>query len=127
VNFTLELHHTPDDVLRLVKPVAQGAHTRGAGVQQQHRYLCTAVRRDARLLHTGIFESIDLLLPREDRGRINMEQHCLAREIVNLVACEGEDRVERHELFGKWKARLTMAGFGTPPSKRCCRATRPTN
>ena len=40
-----------------------------------------------------------------------MEQHCLARDIVNIIACEGKERVERHELFGKWKSRLTMAGF----------------
>ena len=44
-----------------------------------------------------------------------MEQHCLARGIVNVIACEGKERVERHELLGKWKSRLTMAGFRQYP------------
>jgi len=43
------------------------------------------------------------------------EQHCVARDIVNLIACEGAERVERHELFGKWKARFAMAGFRPYP------------
>ena len=36
-------------------------------------------------------------------------------DIVNVIACEGKERVERHELFGKWKSRLTMAGFRQYP------------
>lgn len=61
--------------------------------------------------YTTIFESIDVEHPREPKERTKMEQYCLAREIVNTVACEGVERVERHEVFGKWKARLTVAGF----------------
>ncbi|CAA0831007.1 Scarecrow-like protein 8 [Striga hermonthica] len=35
----------------------------------------------------------------------------LGRRMVNAVACEGRDRVERCEVFGKWRARMGMAGF----------------
>ncbi|CAK8573470.1 unnamed protein product [Lathyrus sativus] len=35
----------------------------------------------------------------------------LSRKLGNVVACEGRDRVERCEVFGKWRARLSMAGF----------------
>lgn len=31
--------------------------------------------------------------------------------MCNSVACEGKDRVERCEVFGKWRARMGMAGF----------------
>ena len=62
-----------------------------------------------------MFESIDEMMPRHRRERINVEQHCLARDIVNVIACEGKERVERHELFGKWKSRLAMAGFRPYP------------
>ncbi|KAI4985154.1 hypothetical protein ZWY2020_017784 [Hordeum vulgare] len=61
--------------------------------------------------YTAMFESIDVALPRDDKRRISTEQHCVARDIVNLIACEGAERVERHEVFGKWKARFAMAGF----------------
>ncbi|PQQ12565.1 scarecrow-like protein 1 [Prunus yedoensis var. nudiflora] len=44
-----------------------------------------------------------------------VEQDCLARDIVNIVACEGEERIERYEVAGKWRARMTMAGFTSCP------------
>ncbi|TYH92280.1 hypothetical protein ES332_A13G171400v1 [Gossypium tomentosum] len=65
--------------------------------------------------YLAIFESIDETLPRDRKERINVEQQCLARDIVNIIACEGKERVERHELLGKWKSRLTMAGFRQYP------------
>ncbi|CAF1715776.1 unnamed protein product [Brassica napus] len=62
-----------------------------------------------------MFESIDVTLPRNHKQRINVEQHCLARDVVNIIACEGADRVERHELLGKWRSRFCMAGFTPYP------------
>ncbi|CAN1160840.1 DELLA protein GAI [Linum perenne] len=35
----------------------------------------------------------------------------LGRQICNLVACEGGDRVERHETLTQWKGRMESAGF----------------
>lgn len=61
--------------------------------------------------YTAMFESIDVACPRDDKKRISAEQHCVARDIVNMIACEGVERVERHELLGKWRSRLSMAGF----------------
>jgi hypothetical protein len=133
VNFTLELHHIPDEtvstanhrdrILRLVKGLSPKVLT--LVEQESNTNTAPFAQRFAETLdyYTAIFESIDLALPREDRERINMEQHCLAREIVNLVACEGEERVERHEVFGKWKSRLMMAGFRPSPLSALVNAT----
>lgn len=65
--------------------------------------------------YNAMFESIDITLPRHHKERINIEQHCLARDVVNIIACEGGERVERHELLGKWKLRFGMAGFSPSP------------
>lgn len=65
--------------------------------------------------YLAVFESIDVALPRESKERISVEQHCLAREIVNVIACEGEERVERHELLSKWRSRCLMAGLQPYP------------
>ncbi|XP_051215166.1 chitin-inducible gibberellin-responsive protein 2 [Lolium perenne] len=133
VNFTLELHHIPDEtvstanhrdrILRLVKSLSPKVLT--LVEQESNTNTAPFVPRFAETLdyYTAIFESIDLSLPRDDKERINMEQHCLAREIVNLVACEGAERVERHEVFGKWKARLMMAGFRPSPLSSLVNAT----
>ncbi|THU74340.1 hypothetical protein C4D60_Mb04t32320 [Musa balbisiana] len=47
-----------------------------------------------------------------DRG---WAEASLARRAVNAVAREGAERVERCEVFGKWRARMSMAGFQPVP------------
>ncbi|XP_068667977.1 chitin-inducible gibberellin-responsive protein 1-like [Aristolochia californica] len=121
VNFTLQLHHTPDEsvdvnnprdgLLRMVKSLSPKVTTL---VEQESNTNTTPFfTRFIETLdfYSAMFESIDETLPRDNRNRINVEQQCLARDIVNIIACEKKDRVERHELLGKWKSRFTMAGF----------------
>ncbi|KAF8391456.1 hypothetical protein HHK36_023761 [Tetracentron sinense] len=125
VNFTLQLHHTPDEsvdvnnprdgLLRMVKSLSPKVTTL---VEQESNTNTTPFfTRFVETLdfYSAMFESIDVTLPRDKNERINVEQHCLAKDIVNIIACEGKDRVERHELLGKWKSRFTMAGFRPYP------------
>uniref|UniRef100_A0A2N9FF98 Uncharacterized protein n=1 Tax=Fagus sylvatica TaxID=28930 RepID=A0A2N9FF98_FAGSY len=84
----------------------------------------------AMLLHLIPDESVDVNNPRDgilrmsiddnmkyrsSNDRMNMERHILAMDMVNVIACEGNERVKRHELFNKWKFRLTSAGFSQYP------------
>lgn len=73
--------------------------------------------------YLAVFESIEVTLPRNHKERVSVEQHCLARDIVNLIACEGMDRVERHEPLGKWRSRFMMAGFNPYPLSTFVNAT----
>lgn len=133
VNFALMLHHMPDEsvgtinhrdrLLRLVKSLSPKVVTL---VEQESN--TNAVPFFPRFLETlnyynAIFESIDVTLPRDHKERINVEQHCLAREIVNIIACEGTERVERHEILEKWKSRFVMAGFTPYPLNSFVNAT----
>jgi len=121
VNFHLLLHHIPDESVgtsnhrdRLIRMVKGLAPTVVTLVEQESN--TNTSRFFPRFLetlsyYTAMFESLDLTLPRESKERVSVEQHCLARDIVNVIACEGAERVERHEPFGKWRSRFTMAGF----------------
>ncbi|XP_058108105.1 DELLA protein GAI1-like [Magnolia sinica] len=40
-----------------------------------------------------------------------MSEEYLGRQILNVVACEGTERVERHETLGQWRGRMGGAGF----------------
>ncbi|XP_061370198.1 DELLA protein 1-like isoform X2 [Gastrolobium bilobum] len=40
-----------------------------------------------------------------------MSELYLGRQICNVVACEGVDRVERHETLNQWRGRMGSAGF----------------
>ncbi|KAG0462214.1 hypothetical protein HPP92_020690 [Vanilla planifolia] len=65
--------------------------------------------------HYGaLLESLDATSNRESTGRAGIEA-CLARKAANSIAHEGPDRVERCEVYGKWRARMGMAGFQTLP------------
>ncbi|XP_009626207.1 scarecrow-like protein 21 [Nicotiana tomentosiformis] len=133
VNFALVLHHMPDEsvgtknhrdrLLRMVKSLSPKIVTL---VEQESN--TNTVQFFPRFLETlnyylSIFESIDVALPRDHKQRINVEQHCLAREIVNIIACEGAERVERHELLERWRSRFLMAGFNPYPLSSSVNAT----
>ncbi|OVA15109.1 Transcription factor GRAS [Macleaya cordata] len=133
VNFPFMLHHMPDEsvsthnhrdrLLRLVKSLSPKVVT--LVEQESNTNTAPFLQRFAETLsyYTAIFESIDVTLSREDRERINVEKHCLARDVVNIIACEGAERVERHELLGKWRSRFMMAGFTPYPLNSVVNAT----
>ncbi|KAL3519303.1 hypothetical protein ACH5RR_017452 [Cinchona calisaya] len=135
VNFPYMLHHMPDEsvntmnhrdwLLRLIKSLSPKVVT--LVEQESNTNTAPFYPRFCETLdyYTAMFESIDDARPRDDKQRISAEEHCIARDIVNIVACEGAERVERHELFGKWRVRLTMAGFvPCPLSFSVCHAVR---
>ncbi|XP_013593636.1 PREDICTED: scarecrow-like transcription factor PAT1 isoform X2 [Brassica oleracea var. oleracea] len=125
VNFAFVLHRMPDEsvstknhrdrLLRMVKSLSPKVVT----LVEQESNTNTASFfprfKETMDYYDAMFESIDVTLPRNHKQRINVEQHCLARDVVNIIACEGADRVERHELLGKWRSRFEMAGFSSYP------------
>ncbi|CAA2976525.1 scarecrow 28 [Olea europaea subsp. europaea] len=61
--------------------------------------------------YSAIFDSLDSIsLPADSPLRIKMEE-MFAREIRNIIACEGRDRIERHETFWKWRQLMEQGGF----------------
>lgn len=133
VNFAFVLHRVPDEslgsenhrdsLLRKVKRLNPKVVT--LVEQELSTNTVTFYPRflEAVDYYTAMFESIDVTLPREHKVRINVEQHCLARDVVNIIACEGTERVERHELVGKWRSRFEMAGFSPYPLSSLVNAT----
>nr|AGE44291.1 GRAS54 protein [Dimocarpus longan]AHC30883.1 PAT1 protein [Dimocarpus longan] len=133
VNFAFMLHHMPDESVstenyrdRMLIQVKRLSPKVVTLVEQESNTNTTAFYPrflEALNYYTAMFESIDVTLPRDHKERINVEQHCLARDIVNIIACEGPERVERHELLGKWKSRFKMAGFRPYPLSSVVNAT----
>lgn len=133
VNLAFVLHHMPDEsvsiqnhrdrLLRMVKGLSPKVVT--LVEQESNTNTAPFLPRFVETLnyYTAMFESIDVTLPREHKERMNVEQHCLARDVVNIIACEGVERVERHELLGKWRSRFSMAGFSPYPLSSLVNAT----
>lgn len=125
VNFAFQLHHMPDESVSTVNQRDQLLQM----VKSLNPKLVTLVEQDVNTnttpffprfvesynYYSAVFDSLDATLPRESQDRINVEKQCLAKDIVNIIACEGEERIERYEVAGKWRARMMMAGFTPCP------------
>ncbi|CAI9295363.1 unnamed protein product [Lactuca saligna] len=61
--------------------------------------------------YTEVFDSLEATLPPNSRERMEVEQVWFGREIVDVVAVEGENRRERHERFRSWEVMMRSVGF----------------
>lgn len=67
--------------------------------------------KEALFHFSSIFDMLDATLEREDEERLNFETEFCGREAMNVIACEGAERVERPETYKQWQARNLRAGF----------------
>ncbi|KAG9443467.1 hypothetical protein H6P81_014807 [Aristolochia fimbriata] len=100
VNFPFQLHHMPDEsvstqnhrdrLLRLVKSLSPKVVT--LVEQESNTNTAPFFPRFVETLsyYSAIFESIDVTLPRENKERISVEQHCLARDIGTSRSFTGD-------------------------------------
>ncbi|XWS47562.1 hypothetical protein CRYUN_Cryun14cG0162900 [Craigia yunnanensis] len=61
--------------------------------------------------YSSLFDSLEgsgMAPPTQD---LVMSELYLGRQICNVVACEGMDRVERHETLTQWRTRMETASF----------------
>lgn len=121
VNSTFTLHHLPDKlqgeidyrdkVLQQVKALKPAIVTL-TEPDSEHNKLSFAPRLRESLRHYyTVFDVLDTLLPRFMPERQVIEQEFFGREIINVISCEGSQRVERHERHEAWRQRLARNGF----------------
>ncbi|MED6159392.1 hypothetical protein PIB30_041960 [Stylosanthes scabra] len=58
--------------------------------------------------YSTMFDSLEGSVNSQDKL---MSEVYLGKQICNVVACEGVDRVERHETLGQWRTRFGSSGF----------------
>ncbi|XAR58980.1 hypothetical protein NMG60_11014584 [Bertholletia excelsa] len=74
--------------------------------------------REALFHYSSLFDLMETNIDGEDQERVNFEQEFFGREIMNVVACEGLERVERPETYKQWQVRTARAGFKMLPLDR---------
>lgn len=74
--------------------------------------------REALFHFSAMFDMLETIVPREDRERMVIEKDIFGREALNVVACEGWERVERPETYKQWQVRNLRAGFVQVPLDR---------
>ncbi|KAL6653853.1 hypothetical protein ACP70R_008777 [Stipagrostis hirtigluma subsp. patula] len=73
--------------------------------------------REALFHYSAQFELLDATVPRDSEERLLVEREFFGQAVVNVVACEGADRVERPETYKQWQARNRRAGLRQLPLK----------
>lgn len=74
--------------------------------------------REALFHYSALFDMLQTLVPREVRERMVIEKEIFGKEALNVIACEGWERVERPETYKQWQVRNLRAGFSQLPLNR---------
>lgn len=67
--------------------------------------------REALFHYSALFDMLDATLDLESEQRKDFEKEFYGREVLNVIACEGSERVERPETYKQWQVRTSRAGF----------------
>jgi hypothetical protein len=71
--------------------------------------------REALFYYSAQFDLLDATVPRDSPERLLVERDIFGRAAMNVVACEGTDRVERPETYRQWQAKNRRAGLRQLP------------
>ncbi|KAG4994187.1 hypothetical protein JHK82_030917 [Glycine max] len=71
--------------------------------------------REALFHYSAIYDMFDTVITSENEWRMTIESELLGREVMNVIACEGSERVQRPETYKQWQVRNTRAGFKQLP------------
>lgn len=74
--------------------------------------------REALFHYSALYDMLETIVPGEDLQRMLIEKEIFGREALNVIACEGWERVERPETYKQWKIRILRAGFMQLPLDR---------
>ncbi|XP_073134313.1 scarecrow-like protein 9 [Henckelia pumila] len=64
---------------------------------------------------SALFDMLESNIPREKQERLLIEKDIFGKEALNVIACEGLERVERPETYKQWQVRDLRAGFMHTP------------
>ncbi|PWA45260.1 GRAS protein [Artemisia annua] len=67
--------------------------------------------KEALFHYSALFDMFDATIDRDNEQRQNYEKSFFGREVMNVIACEGHERVERPETYKQWQVRISRAGF----------------
>ncbi|KAK4606516.1 hypothetical protein RGQ29_000657 [Quercus rubra] len=71
--------------------------------------------REALFHFSALYDIFDVTIPRDNPQRLKFEREFIGREAMNVVACEGLERVERPETYKQSQVRISRAGFKQLP------------
>jgi hypothetical protein len=71
--------------------------------------------KEALFHFSSLFDILEVNASRTDELRLLIERDFFGREALNVIACEGTERIERPETYKQWRLRNLRAGFRQLP------------
>lgn len=114
---TVALNCQRDAVLNLIKRINPAIFIHGIINGAYNSPFFVSRFREALFYYSSLFDMLEANTAREDPERMVFEQEVFGKEILNVISCEGWDRLERPEKYKQWQARNARAGLRQLPLK----------
>ncbi|KMT05221.1 hypothetical protein BVRB_7g173650 [Beta vulgaris subsp. vulgaris] len=108
---TVEADSQKDAFLRLIKQLNPCLFIHGVTNGTFNAPFFITRFREAIFHYSAVFDIFEETIPREDHGRMLLESEVYGKETLNVIACEGTERIQRPETYKQWQVRTTRAGF----------------
>nr|UTS53994.1 scarecrow-like protein 30 [Haloxylon ammodendron] len=115
---TVEVDSQKDAFLKLIKQLNPRLFIHGVVNGTFNAPFFITRFREALFHYSSIFDIFEETIPREDHGRLLVESEVYAKEALNVIACEGAERIQRPETYKQWQVRTTRAGMKQIPVDR---------
>ncbi|XP_056165096.1 scarecrow-like protein 34 [Syzygium oleosum] len=112
---TVEDNNPRDAVLNLIRQIKPDIFVHSVRCGSYNAPFFATRFREALLHLSVVYDMLDAILNGDSKERLVLEREFHGREIMNVVACEGSERVERPETYKQWQVRHMRAGFKALP------------
>ncbi|KAG8387865.1 hypothetical protein BUALT_Bualt02G0065700 [Buddleja alternifolia] len=100
-----------DAVLNLIKKINPDMFIHGVLNATYNTPFFLTRFREALFHFSSLFDMFEATVPREDKNRVLFEEEIYGKDAMNIIACEGTQRIDRPETYKQWQARNGRAGF----------------
>ncbi|KAL2898934.1 Scarecrow-like protein 9 [Bienertia sinuspersici] len=115
---TVEVDSQKDAFLRLIKQLNPKLFIHGVINGTFNAPFFISRFRETLFHYSSIFDIFEETIPREDHERLLVESEVYAKEALNVIACEGAERIHRPETYKQWQVRTVRAGLKQIPIDR---------
>ncbi|KAK9755251.1 hypothetical protein RND81_01G012700 [Saponaria officinalis] len=112
---TVEADSSKDGFLKLVKQLNPHLFVHGVINGTFNAPFFLTRFKEALFHYSALFDVFEATIPREDHARLLIESEMYGKELLNVIACEGAERIQRPESFKQWQTRTLRAGFKQLP------------
>ncbi|GAB2234040.1 hypothetical protein Droror1_Dr00003276 [Drosera rotundifolia] len=115
LDMSMDLNSPRDGFLSLVKQIRPHYFIHGIVNAAFGKPIFMTRFKDALSHYSTLFDVFEATMPRGDHERLLLESKVCGKELMNVVACEGAERVERPETYKRWQLLQRRVGFEQVP------------